>query len=310
MPDEIKQYLQEVQKLLATGKATEHTYRPALKNLIESLVPDSTATNEPKRVACGAPDFIVEVGEIPLGHIEAKDVGKNLDDIEETEQLARYLESLPNLILTDYLEFRLYQNTELIMDARLAKPGKGGKLNIDKDGPEKLKALFDVFANASMPTVGNPKELANRMAAIARLLRDTMKKALELEDEETGSLHEQLEAFRTVLLNDLEVDQFADMYAQTICYGLFAARCQHNPSEGAFTRKAAVFEIPQTNPFLREVFEFIAGSQLDDSLTWAVDHLAYLLDRADMAAILKDFGRRTKQRRPCRSFLRDLPGCL
>ncbi|MFH0793855.1 MAG: hypothetical protein V2A74_07480, partial [bacterium] len=66
-------YLHDVEKSLSRGDATEHTYRPALKTLIESLARGVTATNEPKHVKCGAPDYIVSKGQTPLGCIEAKD---------------------------------------------------------------------------------------------------------------------------------------------------------------------------------------------------------------------------------------------
>ncbi len=100
------EYLKQLESALAQGNATEHTHRPALKSFIESLATGITATNEPKRVRCGAPDFIVTRGETPLGYIEAKDVGAPLDREEKGEQIKRYLEGLGNLVLTDYLEFR------------------------------------------------------------------------------------------------------------------------------------------------------------------------------------------------------------
>jgi len=131
----ISQYLKEVQKHLNSGQATEHTYRPALKTLIESLAKGITATNEPKRVECGAPDFVVSRGQTPLGYIEAKDIGKNLDEAERTDQMQRYLESLNNLILTDYLEFRWYEDGEYRMTAQLATVGAEGKLRKLKDEP-------------------------------------------------------------------------------------------------------------------------------------------------------------------------------
>jgi hypothetical protein len=105
---EIKAYLQRIGADLQRGDATEHTHRPALKDLVETWGKGVTATNEPKRIACGAPDYIVTKRHIPLGYIEAKDVGKNLDEAERSEQLERYREGLVNLILTDYLEFRWY----------------------------------------------------------------------------------------------------------------------------------------------------------------------------------------------------------
>ncbi|MCH7888647.1 MAG: DNA methyltransferase, partial [Proteobacteria bacterium] len=106
---------------------------------------------------------------------------------------------------------------------------------------------------------------------------------------------------RKVLIADLTEDQFADMYAQTICYGLFAARCNHQGPD-PFTRERATWELPKTNPFLREMFGHIAGPDLDERVTWPVDDLAYLLDRADIVAILKDFGRRTRQEDPVVHF--------
>src|SRR5579883_2500888 len=91
------------------------------------------------------------------------------------------------------------------------------------------------------------------------------------------------------------------MYAQTICYGLFAARCNSKPGV-AFTREHAAYDIPKTNPFLRKMFGHIAGADLDDRIAWAVDDLAETLNRADISAILRDFGRRTRQEDPVVHF--------
>jgi len=101
------EYIQSLQKELTTGNTTEHTHRPALKAFIESLVPNMLATNEAGRIKCGAPDFVITQGVKTIGYIEAKDVGKSLDEAEQSEQLKRYRESLNNLVLTDYLEFPL-----------------------------------------------------------------------------------------------------------------------------------------------------------------------------------------------------------
>ncbi len=96
------------------------------------------------------------------------------------------------------------------------------------------------------------------------------------------------------LLPDLTYEQFADMYAQTISYGLFAARCNAKP-DTHFTREHAAYDIPKTNPFLRKMFGHIAGSDLDERIVWIVDNLAEVLNRSDMRAILQDFGKRTRQ---------------
>jgi hypothetical protein len=141
---------------------------------------------------------------------------------------------------------------------------------------------------------------AGRMAKLAQLIRDIIRRAVG-EEAETGSLHQQMEAFREVLLHDLTEDQFADMYARTICYGLFAARCNAKGSEH-FTREHAAYDLPKTNPFLRKMFNHIAGPELDERIAWAVDDLAELLHRSDVSAILEDFGKSTRREDPVVHF--------
>lgn len=301
---DFKTYLARVVSDLKAGNATEHTHRPALQALIESAAGGLRATNEPRRIACGAPDYIVsrvgQGGNVPVGYIEAKDVGKDLDAIEDDEQLKRYRASLRNLILTDYLEFRLYRNGDLVQTARLAKPQKNGVLKADPDGIEQTQKLLTWFVESDIPTITTPRDLAQRMAHMARMIRDLIGKAFTQEADK-GELHAQYEGFRKVLLgDDLTPAQFGDMYAQTICYGLFAARCNHVGP--AFTRQGAAYELPKTNPFLRKLFQSIAGADLDERIAWAVDDLADLLAKADMGAVLADFGKATRQEDPVVHF--------
>ena len=87
-----------------TGQATEHSYRPAFKTMLEGIGGAGLlAVNDPIHVEVGAPDFIVQQHGVPFGYVECKDIGENLDNAERSEQLKRYLNGLPNLLLTDYL---------------------------------------------------------------------------------------------------------------------------------------------------------------------------------------------------------------
>src|SRR6266702_6616937 len=209
---ELRTYLKEIEQTYRIGNATEHTYRSNLKKLLETLAPSVTATNEPKRVKCGAPDFIITHKQTPLGYIETKDVGISLDHVERTDQMKRYLGSLANLILTDYVEFRWYVAKEHRMTAQLAKIESKGKWILETDGIEQVSKLFQGFMITQTPTVNSPKELATHMAALAQLIRNAISLAFKSEDG-AGSLHTQMEGFRQVLLPDLTPDQFADMYA-------------------------------------------------------------------------------------------------
>jgi len=286
-----REYLKVIEREIKAGNATEHTHRPALKVLIESLFPGVIATNEPKHlIDCGAPDFVVIKGLLALGNIETKDVGIALDKVEKTDQLKRYLDALPNLILTDYIEFRWYVEGESRAAERLATVARDGTLRADTEGMKRVHHLLGNFIETPAPRLAKAEDLAKGMASIAQLIRDAIQSAFRHEDK-GGTLHDQLDSFRKTLLHDLTTAQFADMYAQTICYGLFAARC-NSPSGRNFDRENAAYRIPKTSPFLRDIFIHIAGPDLDDRVAWAVDGLARILGYADMHAILKGFGKR------------------
>ena len=218
--------------------------------------------------------------------------------------MTRYRRALPNLVLTDYLEFRWYADGELRTAARLARAGAGGKLTAEKGGAEAVgKLLGDFLAHQPAP-IASPQLLAVRMARLAHLIRDIIAAAFE-GDKASALLRGWREAFAKTLIADLDqpekTGEFADMLAQTLAYGLFAARVM-DTSPG-FTRQEAQHLIPKTNPFLRDFFYQVTGPQMDDEpFAGFVDDLAALLAAADMNTILADFGKRTGQEDPVMHF--------
>ncbi len=300
MTNSIQAYLQAVTQIYQSGNATEHTYRPALKTLLESLGENIVAVNEPKRIACGAPDFLISQGLLEIGHLEAKDIGISLKTLEKKNQMQRYFNALGNLILTNHLEFRWYVDGELQEVASIATLNRQKKIKPDADGIAQVDQLLRQFILTKVVQVTTPKALAKRMAALAQLIRDAINTALS-DSDHGGMLSDQLASFQKVLIRDLTKAQFADMYAQTICYGLFAARC-NTDQISIFSRETAGFRLPKTNPFLRGIFNQIAGSELDDRIVWAVDTLATILQQTDMSAILSDFGKRSRREDPVVHF--------
>lgn len=273
--------------------------------MLPKLVPGITAVNEPKRVACGAPDYAVlrSTGgsSLTIGYIEAKDIGVPLDKIEKEEQLKRYLHALDSLILTDYLEFRWYVKGDKQMVARLATPYGGKSLTPDKTGIVATGDLLCSFLQHSAEPIRKPEELAKRMARLTHMIRDITIQAFE-KREASDTLKGLYEAFKTVLLPDLPTEEFADMFAQTLAYGLFAARYNHKGKE-AFNRSDAAKEIPRTNPFLRKLFSTIAGADFDEEpFIGFVNELTQVLGVTDMDVVLADFGKRTRREDPIVHF--------
>jgi predicted helicase len=300
MSNSLPKYLEEITGIYQQGNATEHSYRPALKKLIESLNNNLQALNEPKRIACGAPDFVINQGIVEVGHLEAKDIGTSLKKVENTPQIKRYLQALGNLIITDHLEFRWYVSGELRLSAAVASLNQKKQIKPDSQGILQVEQLFCQFFLSKVIQITTPRELAKKMAALAQLIRDAIGQALKDQDC-GGMLRQQLQSFQRVLISDLNEAQFADMYAQTICYGLFAARC-NTDQISSFSRETAGFRLPKTNPFLRGIFHQIAGTELDERITWAVDTLATILQQTDMEGILGSFGKRTRKQDPVVHF--------
>ena len=302
MPAPFDSYLASIAADLKGGHATEHTYRPALEHFMEAVRPGVKASNDPKHIECGAPDFIVEKGKVPLGYVETKDVGAGLDKVEKSEQVKRYLKALNNLILTDYLEFRWYVNGVKKRTVCVAKVGKNGKLAREENAALNLEQLFKDFYAEEAPTVTSPKDLAGRLAGVTHFIRDQIVRALTSGDPAAQQGFEtRLNAFRELLLPAMQPEEFADLYAQAMTYGLFAAKLA-TPLEEKFSLLSA-YQYLGGNGFLRKLFMDVS-EELDEIeiIRPYLQDIVSLLNRADFGSILATFGRRTRTEDPVVHF--------
>ena len=302
----LHQYIETINQRFKQGNATEHTYRGDLQHLLESLVVDIRATNEPKRQSCGAPDYIITRGELPVGFIEAKDIGdKDLEGKKKTgnqEQFDRYKSALSNLIITDYIDFHFYKEGVFSTKISIGKIENGTIIPIEENFIQFTQLFFN-FCETISQSIKSPTRLAEMMAGKARLMADIIEKSLN-EDDENGNLSNlkrQMLSFQKMLISDIDNKSFSDLYSQTIAYGMFAAR-YHDPTLQNFSREEAVKLIPRSNPFLRKLFKDIADEELDTRIVWIVDELVCIFLSSDVASIMKDFGKSTKQEDPVVHF--------
>jgi len=302
----IENYIDNINQRYKLGNATEHTFRGDLQQLIESLVPEVRATNEPKRQSCGAPDYILTKKDIPVGFIEAKDIGdKDLEGKKKSvnkEQFDRYKASLDNLIFTDYIDFHLYNDGEFVTKIAIAEITEKGIVALPQNFA-RFENLIKDFCTHIGQNIKSSKKLAEMMAGKARLLSDVIEKALtsDQDNQEDSTLKEQMTAFKSILIHDITPKGFADVYAQTIAYGMFAARL-HDPTLDTFSRQEAAELIPKSNPFLRKLFGYIAGPDIDDRIKWIVDNLTEIFLACNVEEILKNYGKTTKMEDPIIHF--------
>lgn len=295
----ISDFMSKVQAIHKTGAATEHSYRSAFEGLFASL--GATALNEPKRVKCGAPDFIVSQGEIVIGHVEAKDLHipiRGMKDSNKAQQ-ERYRAALPNLIYTNGLDWDFYRDGDLTASVSIANFVMGA-ISEPKQY-DTLENLLRDFIAQKPQTITSPRELAERMAGKANLIKDVLRKTLADDKAFQTELSSQYQAFKENLIHDITPEDFADIYAETIAYGMFAARL-HDSTKDTFSRQEALELLPKSNPFLRSLFTYVAGYDLDERISWIIDDLARVFQACDMAKIMEGFGKLTGQNDPFLHF--------
>jgi len=283
-----------VKALFETGKhgdAREESYYSCVKGLLETFAKESghakvQVTSQPKKTEAGNPDFRVWDGKQHIvGYIEAKPpTQENLEIIETSNQLKRYLHTFPNLILTNFFQFRLYRNGQLIDTVQIARPFTVYKLK-SVPSVEKEKEFLDLLEKYfafSLPKTYSAKSLAVELAKRTRYLKEQI--IVEMVNEK-GQLVGFYEAFQKYLIGSLTKDDFSDIYAQTITYGLFAARTK---AKSGFNRKLAYDLIPRTIGILRDVFHFVSMGDLPTQIEWIVDDIAEVLSVADIEKILRE----------------------
>jgi len=288
----LKSYLRDITDIANRGDDREESFYPVLKKLLEEFC---TSTNKeniyitvlPKKTEAGNPDFRVWDGKQHItGYIEAKEPNKNLDTVENSQQIKRYLETFPNLILTNFLEFRLYRNGLLIEKVLVGRPFVLYELKTTPpvENESELFRLFDKFFSFSIPEVYDAKSLAKELAKRTRFLREII--ANELKENNSNELIAFYDAFKKYLISDLTEEDFANLYSQTITYGLFTARTRSN---NIFNRKLAHDNIPHTIGILRDVFKFISLGDMPKQMEWILDDISEVLAVTDVYKILDQY---------------------
>ncbi len=289
MPTPLQDYLARLAKEYKTGITTENSLRPALVELLSSLPELSRfrVINEPKRIECGAPDIVLLNKEnTPVAYLETKDIGD--PDLrgarQNKEQFDRYKQGLDCIIFTDFLRFLLYQEGECLLEVRVAEQD-GNRLAPLPDAEAQFAELVAHLRDAQPVPVTSPKRLALLMAGKAQLLARAIQVVLEDPESDAENERRLLEWMNTVLKSTVSSHEFADLYAQTLIYGLFAARYHANDVK-TFSRKEAGELIPQSNPFLRKLFQGIGIYDLDVRVAWIIDDLVGIFGVTDVRALL------------------------
>lgn len=306
----LKTYFKRIFDVAKRGDAREESYYSSLEELLRSYAVSAGKkqvyiTTLPKKTDAGNPDFRVWDGKQQIiGYIEAKAPAiEYLDQIQATDQLKRYLHIFPNLLLTNFFEFRLYRNGALIDKVFIGRPYHIYKLKSVPlvENEQKFLNLLEKYFSFSLPKVYDARNLAIELAKRTRFLKDEVI-AQELEEEEKkgkGNILNFYKVFKDHLISGLTKEDFADLYSQTITYGLFAARTR---TENGFNRKLAYDRIPKTIGILRDVFKFISLGDLPQQMEWIIDDISEVLATTDVYKLLDEYFNKHKGKDPIVHF--------
>ena len=289
-------YLQNIQRTRTSAEATpELSLFPHLQTFLEALFVDCfdrdtiRLTQEPRGLnQIGRPDFIAVEGLLPIGYIEAEADSRDLNNLtgHAREQNQRFIDNLDNFILTNFLEFQLWRDGQQRITANI------------QDTPEDVERLLEQFLNAGHIPITSPEVLARHLARRTRELQTQISTTLT---DENSHIYGMFTAFKELLIATLTPDDFADMYAQTLAYGLFAARCTLANGTN-FSRHTAAEALPRSNPFLAELFYHVASPRLETNVTYILDDITTLLRNVPTELLRTAFTVRTRLEDPVIHF--------
>ncbi len=285
----LKEYLESIKDL--TPEKNELTHRPSLYNLLDKLKnhfnKEFKIEHEPKREQGSHPDFRISYQGLNIGYIENKRVGTKLNQLLKSDQILKYLELNPNLMLTDYLDFvwvgKDENNAPLIKKEisiasldELSKPIKPNP-QTERD----LIGFFKGFFNYEATPITNAKDFATHLSTPTKYLKDAL--ITYQKDDQVSSIFKN---FKEYLYEELSFEDFSDAFAQTLTYSLFIAKLNH-PFEKIDLDNVRS-SIPKNFAVIREMADFLKKLDAIKEIQWLLNEILSLINHVDMDSILKD----------------------
>ncbi|WRA18708.1 N-6 DNA methylase [Helicobacter pylori] len=285
----LKEYLESIKDL--TPEKNELAHRSFLENLLNRLKDNFNKEfkieHEPKREQGSQPDFRVSFQGLNIGYIENKRAGINLSQLLKSDQIRKYLELNPNLMLTDYLNFMWVgkdENNAPLIKKRisvasldeLSKPLKP-KPQTERD----LIELFKSFFNHEAAPITNAKDFATHLSPRTRYLKDAL-----IKYQEKTQVFSIFNNFKEYLYEELSFEDFSDALAQTLTYSLFLAKLNHPFDKINLDNVRS--SIPKNFAVIREMADFLKKLDGIKEIQWLLNEILSSINHVDMDSIIKD----------------------
>jgi hypothetical protein len=309
----IRQYVAKIAEKYLSGITSNQLYREDLKLLIEGCAPDVSLIELQAESAFPSPDCMITKQNVPFGYLLIFPIDKPLDSQGDQKALDLLKSSLANLMLTNRLEFHLYRDGIFVSSASIAEV-MNGKVKTRPGEHPSLETLIKAFSSYHRVAIHDAFKLSRTLARKAQLLAAVIERSI-MQDEEKQlnqddkpfkiTIKERFTDISIVLKHDVTAKKLADIYAQTISFGMFAARLFGDPAQEEFSRQNIYAFIPSSYSILKKLFQYLAGEDLDDRLTWVINELAVLFRTMDLVLFIESLSESAQQSHPVIQFYKD-----
>ncbi|MGN8478333.1 N-6 DNA methylase [Helicobacter pylori] len=285
----LKEYLESIKNI--TPESNELTHRLFLHNLLDKLKnhfnKEFKIEHEPKRDQGSQPDFRISYQGLNIGYIENKRVGTNLRQLLKSDQILKYLELNPNLMLTDYLNFVWVgkdENNEPLIKREISVASLDELSKPLKPNPQTecdLIEFFKSFFNYEAAPIANAKDFATHLSPRTKYLKDAL-----IKYQEKAQVSSIFKNFKEYLYEELSFEDFSDALAQTLTYSLFLAKLNH-PFE-KINLDNVRSSIPKNFAVIREMADFLKKLDEIKEIQWLLNEILSSINHVDMDSIIKD----------------------
>ncbi len=285
----LKEYLESIKDI--TLQSNEPTHRPFLYNLLNRLKnhfnKEFKIEHEPERKQGSQPDFRISHQGLNIGYIENKRVGTNLNQFLKSDQILKYLELNPNLMLTNYLNFVWVgkdENNEPLIKRKISVASLDELSKSLKPKPQTERDLIEFFRgffNHEAAPITNAKDFATHLSPRTKYLKDAL--ITYQKDDQVSSIFKN---FKEYLYEELSFEDFSDAFAQTLTYSLFLAKLNH-PFE-KINLDNVRSSIPKNFAVIREMADFLKKLDEIKEIQWLLNEILSLINHVDMDSIIKD----------------------
>lgn len=299
--EDVRVYLKEIFNLYNKKNVTELSYYPALKDFLEKIIQNKnyTVMVNPSE-EWGMPDFIVQEGEIIIGYIEAKTPDKDLDKIIAGDQVRRYLEAFPNVIVTNFIEFVFLQGEDIDpIEIRLCYEKDLATSTIPRLKDDKISKWQDIltqFVSFKSSPIKNINKLTYRLSRLTRVLKYILERYYDSKEDRFNNeaLNDLFEGFKATLIDNINAIEFCDVLAQTLCYSLLLAVEHQITNKGKRPNLdliSAWHEIPKSLPVLIEIFTLFM-IRMPRDVQVCCNSIIQLLNNSELDKIFSLFGKK------------------